>query len=117
MDLDDETLELLGHGNQWEQISHKTAIRRSLVPEEEKRESLKSVEQHHADNPGSHNRAILNWKKKNPELVAAYNKKVQDGNMARFGFLVGKKCISCGMGKHTESDVKIGRFTCKNCKE
>jgi len=117
MELDEETLAELGFGDQWEETAHVAAVGRSLVSEEKKKNSLGRVEQYHSDNPGTHGNAIAAWKKKNPEKVKKYMDNQKAQMLSRFGFMIGRKCVMCGVGKHTKSEIATGRFCCKNCKE
>lgn len=116
MDLDDDDLALLGFGNQWQETSHKIAVHQSKQPEIEKQKSLDRVKLHHRLFPGSHAKAISNWQKRNPDKVKKYQQVRAQRNLRRFGFMIGKKCVVCGVGTHLKSEIESGSFNCKECK-
>lgn len=112
MEFDDDDLEMLGYGNQWSAIVQKESKRRKS----DGQEKLKSVEEYHKKNPGSADRANRNWKKKHPEKQAQYEARVAKRNLERFGFMIGKTCVMCGIGKHTKYSISRGSFHCEECK-
>lgn len=116
MDLDDDDLSLLGYGNQWEEVSHRVAVRKSTEPELDKKKSLDRVNLHHRLYPERHAKAIADWQKRNPDRVKQYRVDKAKRLMQRFGFMVGKQCVMCGKGTQTKADIEQGIFGCKECK-
>lgn len=119
MDIDDDDLALLGFGNQWQEVSHKIAVRESKSlknSESEKQRSLDRVKLHHRLYPEKHHKAISDWKKRNPERVKQWAVEKAKRNMRQFGFMVGKQCVMCGKGIQSQSDIENGVFGCKECK-
>ena len=117
MEIDDETRDLLGYGNSHESQVLRIAKRLSQTTDQDKKKSdLNRLKEYIEQNREAHNQAVSRWIKENPERIKEYQKKRKSMNMVRFGYLVGQKCIVCGVGTHRKNSIALGKIECAKCK-